>query len=263
MKRQKIFLGFILVCFLLSLTKTAKAHFMWINPKTYQLNSGQTLNLTLGWGHSFPGAGGDFLPNNQVEQLYFIDPLNNQGDIGPSQYPITFKTTDLLRTEGTYLLVAERKGGFFTKTVEGFKRQSKEGLTDVLYCKYSRMFAKSIVNVGKPGGKAYQRLIGSELEVIPLANPSLVKAGEYLPIKVLLRGKPFAKQFVYATYVGFSSSDHLAFSYVTKTDSKGNALIRLDKKGIWLIMARFEEPYKQKDKCDYSSLISTLTFEIP
>ena len=246
----------------LMLPNVSGAHFLWINPRAYQMNSGQSFYFTLGFGHLFPGAGGDFLPNDRVQKFYFIDPAGKRGDIIMDKYQILFRSSEIQTKSGTYLIFAERKGGFYTKTVEGFRLQSKEGLSDVLFCKYSRMYAKSLVNIEKPEGLTYEKKVGAELEIIPLKNPGLLKVGEYLPVTVLLRGKPFKKQKLYATHEGFSTSNLPAFSYVTKTDSHGNALIRLDKRGVWLIMARFEEPFEQKDKCDYFSLVSTLTFEI-
>lgn len=58
-----------------------------------------------------------------------------------------------LKKEGTYLALAKRKEGFFTKTTEGYKRQSKKGLKNVVQCGYYGMYAKAIVDVEKGEGK--------------------------------------------------------------------------------------------------------------
>ena len=257
--RKKI-LGLLLVLCLLP--QEIWAHFLWINPQKYRLQPGEGLKVTLGFGHHFPGAGGDLLKGANLKELKLI--LADGRDI-PLKAPsdsLVFETSSTLAKEGTALLGAEKKAGFFTKTVSGFYHQSKKGLANVLVCKYSRRFAKALITVGKPRGKIFQKVLGQELEIIPLKDPATLKAGDWLPLKVLFKGKPYRKKWVLATYEGFSSSDRPAFSYATRTDYQGRAFVRLDHRGIWLIAVFHEEPYPEREVCDVSTVVSTLTFEL-
>jgi len=240
-----------------------KAHFLWINPQSYHLAPGEGLRLTLGFGHHFPGAGGEFLEATFLADLSLFAPDGQRTSLKEATYPIIFETTSTLIKEGTYLLVAEKKPGFFSKTASGFARKPKSELADVIECKYSRRYAKALITVGNPGGKVYQKVLGQELEIIPLKDPNLLRPGDFLPVRILYRGHPLAKTFVLATYEGFSPTGHQTFfSFAVRTNARGEANLRLDHPGAWLIFVSHEEPYPQPDVCDVSTAVATLTFEL-
>ena len=99
------------------------------------------------------------------------------------------------------------------------------------------------------------------MEIIPLKNPASLRAGDYLPFRVLINGKPF-KGDIFATYAGFSNEKNV-FAYATKTDKNGFGKIKILQAGTtWLIKAGFEQPYPDTSECDVESFCSTLTFAI-
>ncbi len=258
---RKLIWGFVLLVF--GLVGSAKAHFLWLNPWAYHLDTGEDLRLTLGFGHNFPGPGGDFLEASYLKTLFLWGPEGTRVDLKTGKYPILFKSPSVLEKEGTYLLVAAKKPGFFSKTATGFARKPKNELSDVIECKYSKRYAKALITVGKPGGKAYQKVIGHELEIIPLKDPYLLRVGDGLPVKVLYQGRPLAKTWVLATYEGFSPTGHQTyFSFAARTNRRGETVIRLDHRGVWLIFVSHQEPYPQPDVCDVSTAVATLTFEL-
>ncbi len=245
-----------------ALPTVAEAHFMWLNPRTYAFMPGESLQMTLGWGHSFPGQGGDFLPQERLKEAFALSPSGQKISLSASKISIIFNAQTAFEEEGSYLLAAQRKAGFFTKTTSGYKRQSKKGLKGVIECKFSRGYAKAIVSVGKAGGEVYRKVLGHELEIVPLKDPNILRPGDYLPIQVTFKGKPLAKHFVYATYAGFSPTGETDFAYATETDSQGRAQIRLDRRGVWLIVVRYRTHYPDSQVCDLYKVVSTLTFEL-
>jgi uncharacterized GH25 family protein len=84
--------------------------------------------------------------------------------------------------------------------------------------------------------------------------------GGELPIKVLLAGKPLAKEAVYATFAGFSK-DH-AMAYYNKTNKDGVVKVKVWHAGLWVVKVSHKTPYKDPAKCDVVSKGSALTFEI-
>ncbi len=148
---------------------------------------------------------------------------------------------------------------FTPRLMKGVKDSQKKGLSNVIKCYYSTMYFKSIVNVGESKGIVNKK-IGQSLEIIPLKNPITLKSGDYLPIKVIFKNKPF-KGVVYSTYMGFST-DKNVFAYTTSTDWSGKAYIKIIHPGVWMIKVANEEPYKDKDVCDVESYVATLTFEV-
>lgn len=237
----------------------ASAHDLWLQVRDYTPQVGEGITLTLGYGHYLPSR--EFMPNKDLEEIYMLDPDGKKIGIKPYS-DVEYRGEKPLKQEGTYLVVAKKKGVFFTKTTEGYKRgHTKKGLKNVISCTYFAKYSKAIVNVGKTGGKTCSKVLGHDLEIISLADPGVLTEGDSLPIKIIYKGKPLAYQPVYATYLGFSTEKN-AFAYTTKTTPEGIARIKMLKSGIWLITTSHIEDYPDPKECDQYKFASTLTFEV-
>jgi uncharacterized GH25 family protein len=250
-------LSFVLILGVASIP--ASAHFMWINVGDYTPSIERPIKFTIGWGHSFASPVGNVLYKQEgLDKIFMLDPNGNKLKIEPIN-EIEFKVEKPLKKEGAYLALAKRKGGFFTKTTEGYKRQSKKGLKNVIQCGYYGMYAKAIVDVGERGGKILSKQIGHTLEIIPLKDPADLRQGDYLSVKVLYKNKPLRTELS-ATYVGFSTEN--AWAYTTRTNKEGIGKIKILKSGIWLIKVGHKVPYPDPKECDQYSYTATLTFEV-
>ncbi len=235
----------------------AQAHYPWLNADNYSPHTGETPKMTVGWGHRYPL--GSFLRMEDVENMSLRDPA---GQEIPLQIIDTaeFKPGEALETAGMYTVAALRKSGFYTKTTEGGKRQSKEGLKNVIKCSRSHMATKALLAVGDAAVDMDITPVGHPLEIIPRVNPAALRAGDDLPVQLLLKGKPYSGR-IFATYMGFSTEKDV-FAYTAKTDRQGIGKIHLLQSGIWLIKAEYEEPYSDQQVCDVESFSATLTLEI-
>lgn len=243
---------FALVC----LCTQAYAHYPWINLSDYTPEPGTALMITVGWGHRYPLDG--FLKKDALENIYLVDSSGKKRAIHAVS-DLEFQSEASISEPGAYIIAAKRKAGFYTKTTQGAKRCSKKGLKNVIKCFHSHMCTKAIVNVGAGEGKV-DTCVGHPIEIIPLANPAGLKTGDYLPVEVLLKGKPF-KGMIYATYVGFSTEKN-TFAYTTSTDKMGKGRIKILHSGVWMIKADHKEPYPDQSECDVESFVATLTFEV-
>lgn len=234
----------------------AQAHFPWINVDNYSPDTGDSAHITVGWGHRYPL--GKFLKKSDLESMVMVGPDGGKVAIS-SVSDLEFQPENNFSKPGSYLIASKRKTGFYTKTTQGGKRQSKEGLKNVIRCSKSQMSMKTIVNVGDGQGKIDGK-VGHPLEILPLTNPAELKAGNYLDVQVLLHGKPYNDK-IFATYMGFSTEKDV-FAYTTKTDRQGKGRIRILQPGIWLIKAEHQQPYPDQDVCDVESFIATLTLEV-
>lgn len=262
MRRLTIPLGFlgIAVGFFLGATcQLACAHDLWLQIRDYTPEAGEEMTLTLGYGHYFPAR--EFMSSEDLEEIYMSDQTGKR--IGIKRYSeVEFKGEKPLDQEGTYLVVARKKGGFFTKTTEGWQKgHSKEGLKDVIECTYSEKYTKAIVNVGKGGGKEFSKVLGHDLEIIPLTDPANLAEGDYLPVKITFKGKPLSYSHVFGTYSGFSTEKN-TFAYATKTNKDGIAKIKILKSGVWLITTYYVDVYPDPKECDQYKFASSLTFEV-
>jgi uncharacterized GH25 family protein len=239
----------------LILPLTAHAHFPWINLTDYTPDKGAALNLVIGWGHHYPVDG--FLKADALEAITLFGPEKDAPKI-IYRSEVELQSDKSLSREGTYIVAAQRKAGFYTKTAHGGKSVSKKGLNDVIRCSYSHMCMKAVANVGK-GGRA-DMVVGQPIKIVPLENPGDLRAGDYLPIRVVADGKPYSGD-VLATYAGFSTEKN-TFAYATKTDKRGEARIKILQSGIWLVKVCHEIPYPDSEQCDIQSYVGTLTFMV-
>ncbi len=261
MRRFKFNMLWICLALVLSLISFNRlnAHDLWINVEDYTPDLGTPLWITLGYGHYYLCPGTEFIEKQYRGKVFLIDPDGRR---------LKLKAIDswgyesgALQKKGTYLIATTKKGMFFTKTTEGYKRgRSKKGLKNVISCTYSAKYAKAIVNVGGSGGNIFSKPVGHKLEIIPLKDPANLRQGDYLPIKVIYNNKPL-KTEVFATYAGFSS-DKSVFAYATRTDERGTAEIKIIRSGIWLVKVGHKVPYPEPDVCDQYSFSATLTFEV-
>lgn len=241
---------------ILFFSTVALAHYPWISMDDYTPKTGSNLKMVIGWGHAYPSY--SFLDKDSVKTLQMKSASGKAAGLGFISHN-EIRSESAITTAGAYIVTGERKPGFYTKTTSGGKRSSKKGLSNVLSCSFSHMCMKAVVNVGDEKGRV-DMVIGQPMEIIPLVNPSDLKSGDYLPVKVLFQGKPFSG-YIYATYTGFSTETE-TFAYTMKTDKKGKGKIRILQPGVWMIKTAESLPYPDEEECDSQSYIATLTFEV-
>ena len=237
-------------------TAQAHAHYPWINADNYTPRTGETPHITIGWGHRYPL--GKFLSTGDLEEIFIIAPDHGKTPLTPLS-GLEFEPENTLAAPGPYLVAGQRRDGFYTKTTQGGKRRSKKGLDNVISCSLPHMSMKAVINAGDRPGKA-DAVAGHPLEIVPLADPSTLRAGDYLPLRLLLHGKPYSGR-IFATPMGFST-DKDVFAYTGKTDRQGLGRIRILQPGVWLIKAEHQQPYPDPKVCDVESYIATLTLEV-
>jgi uncharacterized GH25 family protein len=271
----------VLTAFLWITAGSAFAHNLWINPSDHFPKVGETVDIAIAWGHTYKAArvDQDMKPGN----LAFIAVQGPDGNpVTPATVSETLYTLKITKP-GAYLITAGIKPGVFTKTAEGRKWSDKRGVKDPISCTSFRIEAKSILIAG---GKDTHRdgVTGRELEVIPLTNPALVKAGGSFQVKVLFKGKPAENVIVNATYPGFAEegngmgmvpqtpekamekngSGHKGPKFPSSaiTDSAGKASLVLSRKGYWMITISNKTPYPDTTVCDEFMDNTAFTFEI-
>jgi uncharacterized GH25 family protein len=117
-----------------------------------------------------------------------------------------------------------------------------------------RKMAKTFVRVGEPGtDRSWAEPVGMELEIVAEEDPTAVRAGSPLPLRVLRGGKGLAGFSVGAAGAGRSS--------MRTTDADGRVSLTLDEAGPWLIKGTLLEESRATDT-DWESLFTTLTVSV-
>ncbi|MFH1672205.1 MAG: DUF4198 domain-containing protein [Pseudomonadota bacterium] len=216
-----------------------EAHDLWLNIDNHYPEAGGKTNAKVVFGHNFPYY--DILISNEdLSEFCYLSPAGKKINITKTWEEIKGESygrpagarggSITLGQKGTYIVAASRK-----------RKGDKEHVA-------SEKYAKSIITVGE-GSENISQTFGHRIEIVPLKNPSEVKAGESFSVKILFEGKPLST-YVYATYAGYYSEDE-PFPFFAKSDEKGIAYVKISKPGIWMVVSNH--------KVDFSA---SLTFEI-
>ena len=275
-KRSLLFAGVVATLFIAG--AQAFAHNVWINVENHFPKVGDTVDIVIGWGHTYPKDRLDqeMKPGN----LAYIRVLAPDGaEVKPERVSETAYKLKVSK-QGAYLVTAGIKKGVFTKTPKGREWSDKKGVKNPISCTSFSIDAKSFIIAGD-GDQNLQAVTGQELEVIPLSNPALLKAGGALPVKVLFRGAAAPGLTVNAAYAGFSEEEsggdiaphkegamknekgkgrHFPVSAVTGPD--GTATLVFTRAGYWIVTISHKTPYPDKDTCDEYMHNMAFTLEV-
>lgn len=242
-------------------------HNLWLNAVDYSpaLNqrTGAHTKVYFGFGHKFPVH--DFLDSKKLTEFRLIKPDGKSRDLEPGKGGF-LATPLILKKQGPHVVTAATKTGYYTMYIDGdrvrHKLGSKEGLENVLTSLYYENYAKALIDVGPTENNAYSSPVGHGIEIVPMQNPYLKKAGDTLDLKVLHNGRPASFCNISATYVGFSASEDYIFS--NKTNSRGISTIRLLAPGHWIVRAVVRKPAAEalRDRCIEEKYSATLSFEV-
>lgn len=271
-KRVKIFVWSLILVFCLCFSPLVFAHTTWINavdynPKVHPKYGAET-KVYFGYGHRYPVQ--DFLSVKKLKDFSLINSDNKTQRITVENDKGFLATSIHFDKPGAYIVCAKTKPGFYVMYMKNgnlhHKLRPKTNIKGkIIVSLYYEQYTKCLIEVGKKKKIAdFSKPVGHRLELIPLKNPYLLHTGEFLPVKVLLNGKPLMFHKVYATYNGFSSSADV-FAYTTTTNREGIARIKLLHEGPWYIKTDIKLPpsARLKDKCNDIHYTATLTFAVP
>lgn len=271
------------VLFLMMSCPLVMAHNLWLNPANYYPEVGSTVDIGIGWGHTYPASRVDQeVKDDRVEEISAVDPDGlpvNLAKVSAALYQLKVEKA------GAYLITARTKSGFFTMTPEGRKWGDKKAIPNAVKCTNFHLVAKTVIIAGNDA-KNLSHPAGQPLEVIPLTPLQDLKAGSKLGLKVLFEGKELANLDVRATYAGFETEDvapHKSpekaqaekeqpekgqhahakhFPAETVTGEQGQAEISLEKAGYWMIVLSHKPLYPDKEICDESMYNTSFSFEV-
>ena len=251
--------GLIAICLFASSTQ---AHMLWLSPDNTSPEPGETVTITIGFGHHYPQ--GKMEKANRLKGVHAISPKGNKIEcqrISPATYTFTPDQ------KGIYWLYSAMKPGFVSNTTKGRKLGNKETLEKVISCSAFRMSAMSPISCGD--ARWHPAKSGNhELEILPLSNPASIDSGDVIELKVLFQGKPLSGASLSMTGSQHGESHHHRHEHGhhhdhtgVETDADGIARIKLTSDGSWLFNVKHEIPYPNEALCDSFLYITSLTLD--
>ncbi len=258
-KAKKIILAFFLTATLYP--TPLLAHYLTVNADNYHPKVGEPVTITLGMEHHFPATNSCAV--EKMARIFILGPDGKEKTLemkGEGEENLVAPIKVNFDAPGTYTVVAERKKGFVSKTVDGYKYKSKKELEDVIASYWSEGNAKAIINVQSPEGESFKLTQECRYQVILDNDPGELKKGDVLEAQVIYDGKPH-KTTVFATYEGFAEETD-TFAYTTPAKGETPAKIRILQPGKWLVKVQDKFPYENTEDADQYSFTSSLTFEV-
>ncbi len=220
-----------------------RAHDTWLQPERFAATPGATLVLDLTSADGFVGLETAIKPERVARTLGRLGGGEVKlGASAPMEQSLRFPVT--LTRPGVAVLGLELKPRLLELApdkIETYFRELHAGdeLREVwaavpeprrwreTYVKH----AKTFVRVGEPAAeeRGWAEPIGLGLEIVPERDPTVLREGDTLPVRVLRGGKPLAG-FVIAFVSAGETREH-----VVVTDGEGRASARLDTTGAWLV----------------------------
>jgi len=250
----------------LAFAATAFAHDTWLLPTPARVQVGATVVFQLTSAMDFPrpetpvkadrlvagrvrlaGSTHDLRAEAQPEFLRLSAVLDRQG-VAAAWIETRPRTLDLKPEEVAHYL--EEVGAADTVGAEWKKSGGK--VWRETYVK----LAKTYVRVGEPSeDRSWAEPLGLALEMVPEKDPTRLKEGESLPLRILWQGKPISGLSVGSVGSGPGRGS------LRKTDAEGRVSVVLDRPGPWLLRATLIRAAGSGEG-QWNSHFTTLTLEV-
>jgi hypothetical protein len=252
----------VLVAGLVSAAAAGIAHDTWLLPARFAVAPGATVSLDLTSAMEFPTPESSVQPDRIAASGFRIGgrtrPLDVKG-VGAK----ALELSAVLPEPGVAALWVESRPRSLTLKPDQVKEYLDEvGAPETVRARWQitqswresyRKAAKTFVRVGEPGGdRTWEEPVGMALEIVPAKDPSALRAGDELPVRVLHNGKPLPRFSLYAVGAG------MAKAVMRTTDPDGRATFTLTAPGPWLLKGTLLEPSNAPDT-DWNGLFTTLT----
>lgn len=248
---------------------SARAHDTWLQPERFTATVGATLLLDLTSSDGFTGFQTPIKPERLERTLGRLAGAELKlAVMAPTEKTLRFAT--LLPKAGVAVLGLELKPRLLElepDKIEIYFREIHAGddLRDLWTAvpeprRWRENYVKSVktfVRVGEPVAedRGWAEPLGLPLEIVPERDPTALREGDKLPVRVLRGGKPLAG-FALAYVSAGETHEHVAI-----TDEEGRASAALDAHGTWLVHGTDLRPGTTPDR-EWESDFTTMVVEV-
>lgn len=250
----------------LGLVFPALAHDTWLLPERWRVRPGDRLVLALTSAMDFPrpetAVKADRLEAHSVRLAGKTHPL------APGSGERSLALSAVLKEAGVATAWIATRPRSLTLTPQQVAHYLEEiGAADTIGEQWKRSgqttwretyvkLAKTFVRVGEGASEsAWGEPLGLTLEIVPASDPSRLKTGDSLSIRLLWQGKSLPDLSVGA------AAASPAKPVLVRTDAQGRATFELDRPGPWLLRATLIRPSEARQG-EWDSVFTTMTLEV-
>jgi len=134
----------------------------------------------------------------------------------------------------------------------------------------SAKYAKMIVQIGMNGPRAFDKVLGHSLEIVPLQDPERLRVGDTLSVRLLFHGKPVGNVHLRAGSAPACAviADSSARAAMTArpdqsivTGANGVAKLSIGESGLWNVRVLYAESMRGMPE-HWESYFATLVFSV-
>ncbi|QJX45569.1 DUF4198 domain-containing protein [Hymenobacter taeanensis] len=258
---------------LLLLAGAAAAQEFWLEPARFKIEPGTALHVRVFTGAHFQGkrwAG----KASRITQLLHLSPTGLEDVTATATAADSLRTTLTFTQPGTHLVALTTNQAFLQLSAADFTTYLQEsGLGHIIALRKQRgeaekpgreayqRCATTLVQVGTPlpqdTARAWGRPLGLPVEILPEQNPTLLKSGMSITLRILAAGRPMAGQLVQVWQRGnFAIRPPLKL----RSNQNGRVLFRLQTPGEYLVSTVQMSAAPAHQQADWQSTWSTFTF---
>lgn len=235
----------------LAISAAVAAHEFWISAASWRVPPGQRATILVNVGDRFPSAT-SFTAPERVESVRLVGPTGETPIPGPFRREKDSLAADVQAPgqPGTYIAVVTIKPRVLEIKASDFETYlAHEGLDGVVAERrragesgkpgrerYSR-YGKTLLRVGDATTIGHvTRPVGLAVEIVPLTDPTTLRAGDRCRFRLLFEGKPIAGAKVGAIYASATTKPD-EWPLTARTDARGEVEFTLNDPGPWLVRA--------------------------
>lgn len=272
-RRLVVRVGSLTAVVLLSATALA-AHDFWIVPTAFTVGTGETLEIHGQTSTRFPTSLSAVAPERVAEARL----LGSGTDERITELSTREKSLVLRHRPTTAgqrvvaVALASRSARTTPERLQRYialegapelaERYAREGAypkTDSV-TQSSAKFAKTVVEVGRGGPRAFARVVGHPLELVPVNDPAALRAGDTLAVRLLYRGQPVAGAHLHAGPAPRDSAQAAAHADLAiTTGADGIARVPIGVGGLWNVRSLHGAP-APGGTGEWEVLFATLVF---
>ena len=252
---------------------TLGAHDFWLVPDAFQITPGGWIEVRGQTSSRFPTSEAavalDRVADARVLSAAGEEPIRDLSHAGtslrirhrpatPGQkiVALTLKPRSVRESAASFRRYLELEGA--PEAITRYEREGRLPQTDSVTRRYAK-YAKTIVEVGSGGARAFERVVGHPLELVPLGDPKELKPGERAAFRLVYRGQPLAGAKIHA---GVSPAGTRMGDEVVETDADGVARVCVQNPGLWNVRTLQIMPADAGSGADWDAHWATLVFEV-
>ncbi len=260
---------------------TAGAHDFWLVPSAFWIAANGQMEVRGQTSSRFPTSEAAVAPHRVADARI----LEARGETRIADLSVSGKSLLIRHPPGSpgQKTLAVRLGPILVReSAEGFRRyMSLEGApelaeryaregrlpTDSVTRRYAK-YAKTIVEVGSGGPRAFDRIAGHPLEFVPLTDPAGYRDGDSVAVRLIYRGSPLGGAHLHASGVpmgpeaSFEEVASAAREMKVTTDANGVARLRVNGDGLWNVRTIHIVPADAGSGADWDVHWASLVFGV-